>query len=217
MEKMDHHNSCSFNDPANYNLVLLYLEKKVTKESVSYLLHIIDPNACTVYVVGKDLLSLDLGASVGAGNNTITEASKSPNTRKKEIDLPRFSFASVSTATDNFSDANKHREGGFGPVHKTWDLWKSGRGEEVKDPTLEDISSINILLRYINIGLLCVEEIAANRPTMFDVVSMLSNELALVPSPKQPAFSTSRSVLDTRESLECWSKNDMTISILEAR
>ncbi|KAH7845035.1 hypothetical protein Vadar_034469 [Vaccinium darrowii] len=67
---------------------------------------------------GKDLLSFDLGTSIGAGNTTLTKASKNPNTGKKEIDLPRFSFASVSAATDNFSDANKLGEGGFGPVYK---------------------------------------------------------------------------------------------------
>ena len=34
--------------------------------------------------------------------------------------MPSFSFASVSAATDNFSDANKLGEGGFGPVYKEW-------------------------------------------------------------------------------------------------
>ena len=32
--------------------------------------------------------------------------------------MPSFSFASVSAATDNFSDANKLGDGGFGPVYK---------------------------------------------------------------------------------------------------
>ncbi|KAI8557704.1 hypothetical protein RHMOL_Rhmol04G0030500 [Rhododendron molle] len=71
---------------------------------------------------------------IGAGNNTLTKASKSPNSRKKEVDLPWFSFSSVSAATENFSDVNKLGEGGFGPVYKAWDLWKSGRGQDVKDP-----------------------------------------------------------------------------------
>jgi hypothetical protein len=31
--------------------------------------------------------------------------------------MPLFSFASVSTAIDNFSIANKLGEGGFGPVY----------------------------------------------------------------------------------------------------
>ncbi|XP_058211365.1 receptor-like serine/threonine-protein kinase SD1-8 isoform X2 [Rhododendron vialii] len=100
-----------------------------------------------------------------------------------------------------------------------WDLWKSGRGEHIKDPILQDISSTNMLLRYINIALLCVQESAADRPTMSDVVSMLSNELMLLASPKQPAFSTSRSVPDRNSSkpFEICSINDVTVSILEAR
>ena len=47
-------------------------------------------------------------------NNKQTKRSK-----KKEVDrLPLFSFSSVSTATNKFSDANKLGEGGFGPVYK---------------------------------------------------------------------------------------------------
>ncbi|KAH9715641.1 hypothetical protein KPL71_021137 [Citrus sinensis] len=47
-------------------------------------------------------------------NSNLTKRSK-----KKEVDqLPLFSFSSVSTATNKFSDANKLGEGGFGPVYK---------------------------------------------------------------------------------------------------
>jgi hypothetical protein len=37
---------------------------------------------------------------------------------KKDVELPLFSYESVSAATDNFSAANKLGEGGFGPVYK---------------------------------------------------------------------------------------------------
>ncbi|KAF7112204.1 hypothetical protein RHSIM_RhsimUnG0256500 [Rhododendron simsii] len=76
-----------------------------------------------------------------------------------------------------------------------WDLWKSGRGEGIKDPILPEIPSANMLLRYVNIALLCVQESAADRPTMLNVVSMLSNEQVLLPSPKQPAFSATRNTI----------------------
>ncbi|KAI8557709.1 hypothetical protein RHMOL_Rhmol04G0030800 [Rhododendron molle] len=100
-----------------------------------------------------------------------------------------------------------------------WDLWKSGRGEGIKDPILPDIPSTNMLRRYVNIALLCVQESAADRPTMSNVVLMLSNEQVLLPCPKQPAFSATRSEPDhcSTNGLEICSMNDATISILEAR
>ncbi|CAL5393253.1 unnamed protein product [Camellia sinensis] len=100
-----------------------------------------------------------------------------------------------------------------------WDSWKSGMGQNLKDPILGDIPSTHMLLRYINIGLLCVQESAADRPTMSSVVSMLSNELVLLPSPKQPAFSTIKSVPDRNlcKSPERCSLNSVTVSILEPR
>ncbi|KAH7844967.1 hypothetical protein Vadar_033773 [Vaccinium darrowii] len=214
---------------------------------------------------GEDLVLFDLGISIGAANCKVNEVGKSCTGKAKVVDLPLFSFASVSTATDNFSDANKLGEGGFGPVYKgklqkgifggngsqatnrivgtygymspeyalegfyntdavnllgyAWDLWKSGMGESIRDPLLQDISSANMLLRYVNIALLCVQESAADRPTMSDVALMLSNELMLLASPKQPAFSTSRSVPErnsSKQSEDC-SINDATISSLEAR
>ena len=52
----------------------------------------------------------DIGTSIGTSKSLIGG--------KKEVDLPLFSFASVSLATDNFSHTNKLGEGGFGPVYK---------------------------------------------------------------------------------------------------
>ncbi|GKV43381.1 hypothetical protein SLEP1_g50679 [Rubroshorea leprosula] len=77
------------------------------------------------------------------------------------------------------------------------------------------------ILRCIHIGLLCVQDHAIDRPTMSDIVSMLSNETMPLPKPKQPAFFT-----DTRfeentgvpeiKSENC-SINHVTISDMEAR
>jgi len=37
---------------------------------------------------------------------------------EKDIDVPYFDLESILAATDNFSDANKLGEGGYGPVYK---------------------------------------------------------------------------------------------------
>jgi hypothetical protein len=56
------------------------------------------------------------------------------------------------------------------------------------DPLLDDISSMQMVLRYVNISLLCVQERATNRPSMSNVVTMLSNEAIVLPYPRQLAF-----------------------------
>ncbi|KAH9667370.1 Receptor-like serine/threonine-protein kinase [Citrus sinensis] len=102
-----------------------------------------------------------------------------------------------------------------------WDLWTSNRTLELIDPILEDeYSSKHMLLRYVNIALLCVQESADDRPTMNEVVSMLTDEAAALFPPKQPAFSYVRNTVTSTSSTgktEDCSINQVTISLLEAR
>lgn len=72
-------------------------------------------------------------------------------------------------------------------VGHVWELWKEGRTLEIIDPSLKDAGDEEELLICLQIGLLCVQERADDRPTMLAVVFMLSNKVEL-PSPKQPAF-----------------------------
>ena len=44
------------------------------------------------------------------------------------------------------------------------------------------------IIRYIHIGLLCVQENVADRPTMASVVLMLSSYSITLPTPSKPAF-----------------------------
>ncbi|GKV52706.1 hypothetical protein SLEP1_g59277 [Rubroshorea leprosula] len=89
------------------------------------------------------------------------------------------------------------------------------------DPGLRDVSSDDQQLIYIQIGLLCVQECATDRPTMTDVGLMLQNkERANLQSPKEPAFSNVRSVGNSDTSLgscEKCSVNEVTVSVMEAR
>uniref|UniRef100_A0A7N2M8I7 non-specific serine/threonine protein kinase n=1 Tax=Quercus lobata TaxID=97700 RepID=A0A7N2M8I7_QUELO len=340
---------------------------------------------------GEDLLQLDLGMTQTTENSELSEVNKPGDGKKKEVKMPLFSLKSVSAATDNFSDANKLGEGGFGPVYKAmliaklqhknlvrllgccierdekiliyeymsnksldfflfdpekrkilnwgtrlqiiegvsqgllylhqysrfriihrdlkasnilldsdmnpkisdfgmarifggnesqantnrivgtygymspeyaleglfsiksdifsfgvllleivsgqkntgfyltdsrhllayaWELWTSERGSDLVDPLLDDVSSMHVALRYINIALLCVQESAADRPTMSEVVAMLSNESAALPYPKEPAFLNVRTVV--RENpinsiTEICSVNNASVSIVQGR
>ncbi|XP_059437225.1 G-type lectin S-receptor-like serine/threonine-protein kinase At4g27290 [Corylus avellana] len=100
-----------------------------------------------------------------------------------------------------------------------WELWRDDQSLDLMEPTIRYPSPPYVLLRFINIGLLCVQESPTDRPTMPDVVSMISNEHAPLPTPKQPAFTTGRN-MDINSSIDnagnC-SKNSVTFSTMEAR
>jgi hypothetical protein len=68
-------------------------------------------------------------------------------------------------------------------------------------PTIGYPSTISVMLRFINIGLLCVQERATEGPTMPDVVSMISNEHVPLPTSKQLAFTKGRNVMDTNSTI----------------
>ncbi|KAL9346782.1 hypothetical protein Peur_061635 [Populus x canadensis] len=68
-----------------------------------------------------------------------------------------------------------------------WELWREDKALEIVDPSLTELYDPREALKCIQIGLLCVQEDATDRPSMLAVVFMLSNETE-IPSPKQPAF-----------------------------
>ncbi|XP_059457420.1 G-type lectin S-receptor-like serine/threonine-protein kinase At4g03230 isoform X4 [Corylus avellana] len=101
-----------------------------------------------------------------------------------------------------------------------WELWKDDQSLDLMEPTIGYPSSTSIMLRFINTGLLCVQESPTDRPTMSDVISMISNEHAPLPTPKQPAFFTGQNMMDTNSAVDSagnCSKNSVTISAMEAR
>ncbi|XP_015868531.3 receptor-like serine/threonine-protein kinase SD1-8 [Ziziphus jujuba] len=99
-----------------------------------------------------------------------------------------------------------------------WDSWNGGRCMELIDPTMDALCSVDDTMLYIQVGLLCVQESAEDRPTMSDVVSMFSNERTSLPTPKQPAYSTLLKAADSSISRrQTPSQNLVTISVVEAR
>lgn len=77
-------------------------------------------------------------------------------------------------------------------ILQAWHLWNEGKGLELKDPLLSDSCPGDQFLRYMNIGLLCVQEDAYDRPTMSCVVLMLKNESVTLGQPEKPPFSIGR-------------------------
>ncbi|PNX93705.1 S-locus lectin kinase family protein, partial [Trifolium pratense] len=101
-----------------------------------------------------------------------------------------------------------------------WDLWISNSGMNLMDSALTDTYSKHLVPRYVNIGLLCVQQNPADRPTMSDVVSMIGNDTVSLPYPKSPAFQNVRGIDNSRLSRvidETFSLNVMTESLMEPR
>ncbi|XAR53739.1 Non-specific serine/threonine protein kinase [Bertholletia excelsa] len=74
-----------------------------------------------------------------------------------------------------------------------WQLWNERKGLELMDPLLANSCCQDEFLRYMHIGLLCVQEDAYDRPTMSSVLLMLRNaENISLQQPKRPAFSVGR-------------------------
>ncbi|KAI3690200.1 hypothetical protein L2E82_48175 [Cichorium intybus] len=131
-----------------------------------------------------------------------------------------FSFASIMSATNDFSVGNKLGQGGFGPVYKAWELWQHGDMLELKDTTLGNTFVVQQFLRTVHVALLCVQESPTDRPTTSDMISMLLNEATLLPTPNRSAFVLgrveSKSTSDESKAKDC-SVNNMTITVVEGR
>ncbi|XP_021294250.1 receptor-like serine/threonine-protein kinase SD1-8 [Herrania umbratica] len=102
-----------------------------------------------------------------------------------------------------------------------WRLWKEGKGMDLIDSAVGDTYNAQEVLRCIQVGLLCVQERAEDRPTMSTVVLMLNSETATMPQPKTPGFCLGRSTLETDSSTskqdESCTVNQVTVTMLDAR
>ncbi|XP_048546869.1 cysteine-rich receptor-like protein kinase 44 [Triticum urartu] len=94
-----------------------------------------------------------------------------------------------------------------------WQLWEEGRGIDLLDTSLVPKGQSPKIMRYINIALLCVQENAADRPTMADVIAMLCTDDMNIDEPKQPAYFNIRVGNEESTATESCSINDMTISV----
>ncbi|XP_027910119.1 cysteine-rich receptor-like protein kinase 10 isoform X3 [Vigna unguiculata] len=97
-----------------------------------------------------------------------------------------------------------------------WRIWYEGKCLELMDPMLEKSFKGSEVGRCIQIGLLCVQEDANDRPTMSDVVVMLASDTVAIPKPKYPAFSVGRmasKIVSTSRTSENLSIHDITTSI----
>ncbi|XP_004499784.2 cysteine-rich receptor-like protein kinase 19 [Cicer arietinum] len=103
------------------------------------------------------------------------------------------------------------------PIY-AWNLWCERKSLELMDPLIEKSIVHSEYIKCIHIGLLCVQEDAADRPTMSSVVHMLASDKVTLPNPTRPAFSVGRAVVDqVSSSNTSISVNEVTLSEVRPR
>ncbi|KAK6132852.1 hypothetical protein DH2020_033403 [Rehmannia glutinosa] len=74
-----------------------------------------------------------------------------------------------------------------------WLLWEDNKILELMDECLNDTFIESQVKRCIQVGLLCVQKFAEDRPDMSSVIFMLGTDGAILPEPKEPGFFIERS------------------------
>ncbi|KAK2644397.1 hypothetical protein Ddye_019592 [Dipteronia dyeriana] len=103
--------------------------------------------------------------------------------------------------------------GGF-QLNYIWKLWCEGQSlDELMDPAVVQSCDRIELMRCIHIGLLCIQENPADRPTMSSIVVMLTSDDINLPQPNIPAFYRGSPVRSTDTKDISTSINELTLSI----
>nr|XP_023924914.1 putative receptor-like protein kinase At4g00960 isoform X3 [Quercus suber] len=98
-----------------------------------------------------------------------------------------------------------------------WRLWKEGKELEFVDPLLMVSGQTIEVLKCMHIGLLCVQEDPADRPTMTSVVVLLGDDSVALPQPKHPALAIARVIQTDQLSPTNPSINELTLSNVSPR
>ncbi|XP_037480319.1 cysteine-rich receptor-like protein kinase 10 [Triticum dicoccoides] len=104
-------------------------------------------------------------------------------------------------------------------INIAWEHWTKERAAELIDPTLRNHCPTDQLLKYIHIGLLCVQQKPADRPLMSAVNVMLSSSTVSLPSLSRPGFGAQEIGASSisEENPAKASSNKMSITELEPR
>ena len=105
---------------------------------------------------------------------------------------------------------------------QAWKRWVEGEPESIIDTHLRE-HPINEIIKLIQIGLLCVQENAAKRPTMNSVIIWLARDGTFtIPKPTEAAFvtlplSVRRSMNKSKDKDSKFSVDEVSISVLYPR
>ncbi|XP_074274090.1 G-type lectin S-receptor-like serine/threonine-protein kinase At1g11300 [Silene latifolia] len=102
-----------------------------------------------------------------------------------------------------------------------WKLWKENDVLSLVNPEIVNQSFKGQIFKCIQVGLLCVQELPANRPDVSALISMLDvDDVKTLPIPKQPGFTRSKGYSSDRALQnvdELCSVNNVSITAITGR
>ncbi|XP_074307618.1 G-type lectin S-receptor-like serine/threonine-protein kinase At1g11300 [Silene latifolia] len=104
----------------------------------------------------------------------------------------------------------------------TWKLWNEDNMNSFIDPSICNPDLNEEIIRCIHVGLLCVQELAKDRPNISTVISMLVRDITDLPKPKPPGFMQRQTANDKGSSSVLTSENtssmnDVTVTSITPR
>ncbi|CAN7055904.1 unnamed protein product [Brassica oleracea var. botrytis] len=105
------------------------------------------------------------------------------------------------------SNPTKHKHNSW---YLAWRLWTNGTPLDLLDPVIVDNCQRNEVVRCIHISLLCIQEDPVDRPTLSNIVLMLTSNTVTLPVPRKPSiFFQSRPRKDPLDSVDDASITDL--------
>lgn len=103
-------------------------------------------------------------------------------------------------------------------LSQAWKLWNENAALKLIDAAILVPGIETEILKYVHVGLLCVQELAKDRPDVSAVLSMLNSDNSNLPCPKLSAYTRRLGSSESETSSQkVNSINDVSITIIEGR
>lgn len=96
----------------------------------------------------------------------------------RKADIYSFGVLLLEIISGRSSSKSRLSKDGKALLERTWELYEEGKLTELIDPSLEDYPEEEVL-RYIKVALFCTQAVAGRRPSMAEVLHMLSKPIRL--------------------------------------